>query len=317
MTWVGVVLALVGRVVFSFVDPAITESSGLVDLGDAMVTMNDSGGAPVLYTVDSRTGRTIGRTTYADHVEDVEALAPGRGPSAGRIWAADIGDNDERRSSVRVYRVPVGSGDRRVDAPSYELVYPDGAHDAESLVADDRGRLFVITKAILGGTVYAAPATLDPHRPNRLAPVAKVSIWATDAALFPDGRHVLVRGYGTAVVYSFPGFEPVASVGLPRQKQGEGVSIGPSGRIRLSSEGRNSPVLQVELPRRVVAALAGEHLSGTFTPTPHAEPRPVPDRPGPTGERGRGALVVAVGAGAAGILLLLVLLLPRRTRRRP
>jgi hypothetical protein len=317
MTWVAVVLALVGRVVFSFVDPAITESSGLVDLGTAMVTMNDSGGAPVLYTVDARTGRTIGRTTYADHVEDVEALAPGRGPSAGRIWAADIGDNDERRPSVRVYSVRTGSGDRRVAAPSYELVYPDGAHDAESLVVDGRGRLFVITKGVLGGTVYAAPATLDPHRPNRLASVARVGIWATDAALFPDGGHVLVRGYGTAVVYSFPDFEPIASVDLPRQKQGEGVSIGASGRIRLSSEGRNSAVLQVDLPRRVVGAMAGEHLSGSFTPAPQqsSEPTGSSVSTSPTGQGGRGWLVVAVGAGAAGILLLLVLLLPRRTRR--
>ena len=52
MTWAAVVLALVGRVVFSFVDPAITESSGLVDLGALMVTTNDSGGDPLVFVVD-------------------------------------------------------------------------------------------------------------------------------------------------------------------------------------------------------------------------------------------------------------------------
>jgi hypothetical protein len=328
MTWIGVVLALVGRVVFSFVDPAITESSGLVDLGDAMMTMNDSGGAPVLYTVDGRTGRTIGRTTYADRVEDVEALAPGRGPSAGRIWVGDIGDNDQRRTSIRVYRVLAGLGDSRVTAPSYDLVYPDGAHDAESLVVDGRGRLFVISKGLLGGTVYAAPATLRDDRPNRLRPVAEVGIWATDAALFPDGRHVLVRGYDTAAIFTFPGFRPVASLDLPHQRQGEGVSIGSSGRIRLSSEGRSSPVLEITLPDPVAAALAGTPRP-TATASPSVTPSPrgaEPTTAGDASAHGGGPtwlLALAVAAGAVGVVLVLALLVPpwvrrsRRARHRP
>jgi hypothetical protein len=247
MTW-AFVLALVGRVVFSFVDPTITESSGLVDLGSVMVTMNDSGGDPDVFVVDPATGRTVGRTTYAEEVTDVEALAPA-GPDA--VWVGDIGDNAERRESVQVYRVPVGRGDRTVHPPAYDLVYPDGPHDAESLVAAPGGRLYVVTKGLLGGTAYVAPRRLDPDGPNRLRPVASVDVWATDAALFPDGRHVLVRGYDGAAIYTFPGFSPVASLDLPRQRQGEGVSIARSGRIRLSSEGRNSAVLQVTLPDAV------------------------------------------------------------------
>lgn len=299
MSLVAVMLALVGRVVFSFVDPAITESSGLVDLGSLMVTTNDSGGDPLVFVVDPKTGRTVGRTTFTGEVEDVEALAP-----AGKhaVWVGDIGDNDEQRSSVQVYRVPVGRGDRTVEAPAYELVYPDGAHDAESLVAAPGGRLYVITKGVLGGTAYAAPRHLDPDHPNRLRPVAGVDVWATDAALFPDGKHVLVRGYGTAVVYTFPGFRPVASVDLPHQRQGEGVSIAAAGRIRLSSEGRNSPVLEVELPAA---------LRAVVEPTPSAAPsasrsvRIDDDEPAHTAYPLLGAaggtlvLLVAIGLGVA------------------
>lgn len=235
---------LVGTPVFSFTDDAIDESSGLVDLGTTMVTTNDSGDDAVLYVVD-KVGRTIGRTTYADEVEDVEALAPA---GTDQVWAADIGDNRERRTSVQVYRVPVAPGDRSVTAPVFDLVYPDGPRDAESLVVGSDGRLRIVTKGILGGSVYVAPKVLDPNAPNRLVRGPSVSIFATDAAVFPDGRHVLVRGYGSAVVATFPAFVPVASLDLPAQEQGEGVSIGSSGRVRLSSEGVNSDVLQVKLP---------------------------------------------------------------------
>jgi len=301
MNFAAVLLALVGRVVFSFVDPAITESSGLVDLGSVMVTTNDSGGDPLVFVVDPKSGRTVGRTTFTDAVTDVEALAPAGGDT---VWVGDIGDNDAQRDSVQVYRVPVGRGDRRVDAPAYQLRYPDGPHDAESLIAGPGGRLYVITKGILGGTAYVAPRHLDAGRANTLQPVAPVDVWATDAALFPDGKHVLVRGYDTAAIYTFPGFGPVASFALPRQKQGEGVSISSSGRIRLSSEGRNSAVLQVALPDDVRALVEPTAV------TPSAG-----SSPGPTGStRGHdensvtgqapavlavGAMVVLLGAAAA------------------
>jgi hypothetical protein len=296
MNLAAVLLALLGRVVFSFVDPAITESSGLVDLGSVMVTTNDSGGDPLVFVVDAKTGRTVGHTTYTDDVLDTEALAPA---GAHAVWVGDIGDNDEVRDSVQVYRVPVGRGDRTVDAPAYELVYPDGPHDAESLVASPGGRLHVITKGLLGGTAYVAPRHLDPQRPNVLRAVAAVDVWATDAALFPDGKHVLVRGYDTAAIYSFPDFRPVASVDLPRQRQGEGVSIGASGRVRLSSEGRNSPVLQVRLPDALKAVV--EPGPASASPPPAA--RQVADESGdsrsPALVLGGGTLglVAAIGLG--------------------
>lgn len=255
MSFLAALLTLVGSVVFSFVDPTIDESSGLVDLGELMVTTNDSGGDPLVFVVDAKSGRTVARTTFADEVRDVEALAPA---GAGALWVADIGDNREERDSVQVHRIPVGRDDRRVEAPSFDLVYPDGAHDAESLLAGPDGRLYVITKELFGGTAYVAQRSLDPNRPNRLQAVGSVDLWATDAALFPDGKHVFVRGYGTAAIYTFPGFRPVASFDLPRQKQGEGVSIGASGRIRLSSEGVHSPVVQVTLPDAVRAIVEGE-----------------------------------------------------------
>ena len=260
MTALALVLAVASRVLFSFVDPAITASSGLVDLGSLMVTTNDSGDAAVLYVVDPATGRTVGRTYYARSVVDVEALAP-----AGKdaVWVGDIGDNTETRPFVEVHRVPVGRGVRHVDVPSYRLVYPDGPHDAESLIAP-AGRLYVITKGVLGGKIYVAPRPLDPNHVNRLKAVGVVTEWATDAAML-GSKHILVRGYGSAEVLTYPGYQRVAGLHLPDQQQGEGVSVGPGHRVRLSSEGVHSRVLQIALPARVQELLE--------------PPRPLPGRP--------------------------------------
>ncbi len=77
-----------------------------------------------------------------------------------------------------------------------------------------------------------------------------------------------MRGYDSAAVYTFPDFAPVASFDLPRQKQGEGVSIAATGRVRLSSEGAHSAVLQVSLPEDVRALVEPAPASATPGPTP-------------------------------------------------
>jgi hypothetical protein len=125
---------------------------------------------------------------------------------------------------------------------------------------------------------------------------------------------VLVRGYDGAVVYTFPGFRPVAAVDLPRQRQGEGVSIGAPGRIRLSSEGIHSPVLQVDLPAEVVAAMAGRPASPSPSASPSASAVPAPRAPAsPAGHRW--LLLVAGGSGAAAVLLALSLFAWRHRSR--
>ncbi len=59
--------------------------------------------------------------------------------------------------------MPVGPGNKDLDGPIYDLVYPDGPHNAETLMTDPTtGRLYVATKEVLGGTLYAAPSNLDP-----------------------------------------------------------------------------------------------------------------------------------------------------------
>ncbi len=241
------------RVACTFQDPEIVESSGLVVQDGLFLTTNDSGDSGRVFAVDPASGSTVGLTHWSEDPTDVEALAPARD---GGVWVGDIGDNTESRDSVEVTRVPVAASDTTVDGETYELDYPDGPHNAESLLSDPRtGRLYVATKSVFGGTVYRAPRTLSADGPNRLRPVGDVLAIATDGAFFPDGRHVVLRDYSHAVVYTFPDLHEVASFRLPTQEQGEGIAVARDGAVYVSSEGRHQPVLRVPLPADVRRAL--------------------------------------------------------------
>lgn len=265
------------RPIFTFQDPRIEESSALVDLGGGlMVTTNDSGDTGIVYVLDG-SGRTVGTTRFGDS-RDAESMASA---GDGEVWVGDTGDNSHTRPVIVLHKVPVGRGDRTVTVPAYRMSYPDGPHDAETLLADPRtGRLHVVTKSPpIGSSAYAAPRTLSTDRVNRLTRVAGISLTPTDGAVFSDGKHVILRGYASANVYSFPGFHPLGGFRLPDQPQGESLSVGPADRIRIGSEGERTPVLQISLP----GSLASKMLPGL---SPSASPSGADDTKPPPRETG-------------------------------
>ncbi|MFT4081001.1 MAG: hypothetical protein QM638_00295 [Nocardioides sp.] len=315
-------------VVFGFTDAAIDEASALVALpGGLFATTNDSGDTGRVFAVDAH-GDTVGVTRWGD-ATDVEALAAA---PDGRIWVGDIGDNRSVRPSVQVAEVPVGRGDRTVTPTVYDLVYPDGSHDAETLLCDPAtGRLYVATKQWAGGVLYAAPRRLSAAHPNRLRKVAAVLPIATDGVFLPDGRHVIIRGYPSATVYRWPSMRPVRSLAMPVQPQGEGIAVtAPTasavGQVLVSSEGLHSKVLRVALPAglrrtlglaRLPASSSGASTASTGS-TPSPSPAPGTDSSAPgtdsTAPRADSAgketghewwpwlIVAVVGAGAAGAI---------------
>ncbi len=250
---------------FRFEDPEVVESSGLVVLPGAgrdaglVVTTNDSGDSGRVFAVDPVSGATVGVTTWPADPEDVEALAPA-GP--GHVWVADIGDNRHARASVSVLRVPVGREDREVVPEAYELAYPDGARDAEALISHPvTGQLFLITKGVFAGTVYAAPQRLRADRPNRLTEVGQAPGLVTDATFLPGGGGVVMRTYSAAHLSAFPSWQGVESWPLPDQDQGEGVALA-GDELLVSTEGARSQVLRVGLP---ASAGATDLLSPAWT----------------------------------------------------
>ncbi|WP_110240917.1 hypothetical protein [Nocardioides gilvus] len=238
---------------FTVTDHRIVESSGLtaqeIDGRTLFTTVNDSGDEARVFTLDPDTGDTAGVTTWSPGPRDIEALTPA---SDGHVWVGDIGDNGFDRASIILTRVPVGEGDRTARSPQRrELVYPDRPRDAEALLRHPQnGRLFVITKGAMGGQAYAVPPTDDgkAEGPQELVLEADVPPLVTDGAFLPSGDFVLLRNYTHAQLLSYPSWEVLGSFELPKQPQGEGLAVSEAGDIFISTEGRDRPVLRVELP---------------------------------------------------------------------
>lgn len=168
---------------------------------------NDSGNAFQVFAIDE-TGAVRARLalTGADprDVEDVAVGPCAPGDSRPCVFLADIGDNFERRDVVRLYRLPEPEAlaDATVPVEVLSFTYPDGSHDAESLIMDARsGRLAVITKARSSlGDVFA----LDGAKPGASITATKLGTLearegldqaTTAASLHPSGQRLLLRTY--------------------------------------------------------------------------------------------------------------------------
>lgn len=299
-------------------DPRITESSGLAmsrSLPGVLWTVNDSGDKPRVFGID-QTGRTVATLTLRGApARDTEAVAVGPRAGGGSwVWVGDIGDNLSSWPTVRVYRAPepTAPGDRDVPWTQFDLRFPDGPRDAETLLVDPRdGRLYVVSKRVQGAAIYAAPAHLRDDAANQLVRVDRAPPLVTDGAFASDGRLVLrdyVRAYVSAGIA-----QPSTPLGLPLQVQGESVTWSADGSaVLVGSEGEDSAVWLVPVQ---AASPAG---SGSPTPSgsrsAHASESVTPE-PGPDPGSDPGLapwFVVLVGLAVGGVLGLLVRGISRR-----
>ena len=232
----------------------LPEASGLAlsrQTPGRLWTHNDSG-QPVVFALDSR-GTVTGQVQVTGaKVEDWESIAVGSCGTGSCLYLADIGDNEANRRRVTVYRVPEpdkAGGSAAVSAV-FHAIYPDGAHDAETLLAtgDD---LYIVTKGDTGPVaVYKFPARLEPGGSGRLQRVAEITAKAdadsriTDGSVSPDGQWVVLRSRSELRFYRaselFAGLVNVVStvdVRSLKEPQGEGVALGSDNSVYLAGEG--------------------------------------------------------------------------------
>ena len=243
-------------------DPRIDEASGMVvsRLHPGVVwLLNDSKGGELVYAVD-QSGETVAELRLRNvYNRDWEAMAPGvddRGDPA--MWIADIGDNDAQWSSLRVYRIPEPDELGVQDVPwrRVELRYPDGAHNAETLLVDADGRLFVVTKEALGAGIYATPETPEPGTTVTLERLGPAPMFLTDGAVSYSGEQVALRSYTSFYLFDATAFLSEGTDGdagvvfpLPLQPQGETLAYALDDRsVLVGSEGIEQPIYKIGLP---------------------------------------------------------------------
>jgi hypothetical protein len=275
---------------------------------------DDSGSGPVVHAIDATTCRVRATITLAGAAaRDLEGIASGRDASGTPIvWLGDIGDNLDSWSSVAVVAFPEPSQlvDQTLAVTTYAFTY-DRPHNAETLMAAPRRpRLWVATKQLAQGGMFALPRPLVTGTVMRARRVGDVGGLVTDGAVSPDGSRYVLRDYLDARVYDgLPPGPELAVIELPAQPQGEAVAWARDGRALLIASERDRRLLRVELPPEAwtaratakAAATAADPVSaGDASASPAASQPPAATQPAAS----LASRVSDPAAGAAAVILL-------------
>ena len=98
----------------------IRETSGIIYLDNEIVTFNDSGGKPELYTVNPYTGRT-NRTIWVKNAQNIdwECITQDR----DYIYVGDTGNNNGNRTDLVVYKIPKKDFYRKNTVTALKIYY--------------------------------------------------------------------------------------------------------------------------------------------------------------------------------------------------
>ncbi len=296
-------------VAFTISDSRITESSGLTTDVEARAywTINDSGHAAVAYALNPN-GKVIGALQYQAQPTDVEAVAM----HDHRLYVADIGDNLAERDSITVYYFDNAQArDQTVGYRSWDFRYPDGPHDAETLLVDDSGRLYVVTKEA-AGAIYAAPRQLQRHGTNQLSKVGEAPAAVTDGTFLPGGKRIALLTYGAIELIDADKYKRIEELTMPVQEQPESLTVSlDKTSLLVGSEGRRSKVYSIPIPDKEPKSTRPTSTKSGATADPEPEPSDEPTDADSSTGRSRAGTFMALGlagivAGVAGAVVGLV-----------
>lgn len=272
------------RTVATIKSESVTESSGLVasrTLPGAYWTHNDSGDGPFIYAFNTH-GDSLGVFRVAGaNARDWEDIAIGPGPLTNHVYLyiGDIGDNSSARTEIVVYRIrepdlktaPKNSTKAQPlttePAKAIRLRFPDGKHDAETLLVHPRtGNIYIVTKAAFANpVVYEATkqvttgATITMKRIGEIHVPSLFGGAITGGSISPDGRRVALcdyfQGYELVLPANAKDFNDIwkqrmTRFDLGKRKQGEAIAYRLDGNALLAtSEGKQPDLIQVERRR--------------------------------------------------------------------
>lgn len=256
-------------------DSGLAELSGLVSLNGALYAIGDSGADDRLavFGADCEVERWLDVPADRYDVEDLSAYD-------GSLWLADTGDNQKRRETVALISMDPTTGVGEL----HRLTYPDGAHDAETLLIESSGRPVIVTKELSGVSGVYVPAgdesvtALSGSVPTPMRRVGDLgftatetvggppfvvgSILATGGAVNADRTVAVVRTYTDAYLFRSEDGDlasalvdsktPRTVLAVPNQPQGEAVTFLDDGTLLVASEagfgaaeGALPPILEI------------------------------------------------------------------------
>jgi len=205
---------------------------------------NDSGDTARFFAINDKAEITAEMDLTGATAVDWEDIAVGPCPAGSCVYLGDIGDNGLTRTEYVMYRViepDVLATDGSASSVTYErfpFVYPDGKHNAETLLVHPSGRVFVVVKVKgVPAGVYELPSPLTSgvqatlQRVSAVMPATPTELF-TGGSFHPCGDRLLLRTYESlyelidasdggplGVFQSPPTMVPVA-----QEVQGEGVT---------------------------------------------------------------------------------------------
>lgn len=191
------------------IDKNLPEVSGILysRVNRAMLWVEQDGGNGQFLYVYSTQGKQIKKialhNTMANDAEDI-AYGPDEKGKYNRIYLADIGDNNKKRTSVSVYtfKEPLFSDTSLIPKQltaenKIVLKYPNGAENAEALFVDPlTNKMYVFSKQSSVSHVYTLDFPYQYKTINRLKHVGDINIRfqkVTAADISPDGLNILLK----------------------------------------------------------------------------------------------------------------------------
>ena len=238
-------------------DAAVPEASALLYTNGALWTLNDSGNPPIIFRLDSASGRVVQRVRVVNFPNtDWEELAA----DSRYFYIGDFGNNTGRRRDLRVLRLPrPGPADTAAVAEEIAFIYPEQTDFASGMyrhnfdceaffVAHDSLHLF--SKRWADG--HTRHYTL-PTQPGRYVAHPRELLDAqglvTAASLSPDGRTAALLGYtktGRVFLWLLTDFSGTSYLagrarrlrlpGAVHVGQVEGLCFAGPGRVFISNE---------------------------------------------------------------------------------
>jgi hypothetical protein len=253
------------------IDAAIVPPSGMVASRahpGVLYVNEDAGGQARFHAIDT-TGKTLGQYTLTGaKATDWEDLAVGKGPGTGSyVYVGDFGDNSMNRTEIQIFRVPEPDvsptqASAQVAIADFDMLrftYPDGAHNAETLMLDPvTGDMIIVTKDSSGTSgIFRAPGTAAAGASSVLEKVGNVVFMGTGQGLqasagdiSPTGDRIMIRTYTAILLWPrlagaslAPTFAAMPkTIPSPTETQGEGLTFAADG-LSWFSAGEQSPNL--------------------------------------------------------------------------